>query len=480
MQRVLRVQTGDLALTLELARAHEAEGNHYAAEKTLWSAVMQHDEAPEAAQAWGDFLKRRGQLREALIWHRRAAGSGEFELPPLSVGRRHAVFIVQQAGAWASLASVHAAYAADPDWKATVVGVPFRHGNFTTEAERNGVLDFLAEEGIPHTHWRDFLLTPGAADVAFLPLADDATLPVGWRLDDLMRAIPRLVHVPAGLAIGDGAERIAAQFNRPLHQRAWLIVAHSERNKAGFARHCATGDAHVAVTGHPKLDALRGLASLDDAELARFARGRRTIVWAPQGDVRPEGAESGAGASTFLRWQEFIVAELARRPELALIVRPHPLLFASLRQQRLWTDAQQADFDARVARAGNILVDRRPSGLPALARSAALMADASSLLLEYGATGRPLLHLRNPRGPGLNEDGEFVREHGYTAEAEAQIGEFIAMVARGEDARARTRRAAFPNFVRQPAGSIGEAVKAAVGERLEAELEPAACELAAG
>lgn len=480
LQRVLRVQTDDLPLTLELARAHEGEGNLYAAEKTLWSAVMQHDEAPEAAQAWGDFLKRRGQLREALIWHRRAAGSGEFELPPFSVGRKHAVFIVQQGHAWSGMASVYAAYAADPEWRATVVGVPYRHRSFTTEAERNGVLDFLGREGIPHVHWRDFMLAPGAADVAFLSFPNDESLPVGWRMNELMRAIPRLVYLPQALAISGGAENTARQFDFPVQQRAWMILAHSERNKAMFAQHCATGDAHVVVTGHPKLDALRGLASLDDPELARFAAGRKVICWNPHHDARPDGSAFGAGLSTFLRWHEFLIAEFARRPELALIVRPHPLLFSALVQRRIWTEAQVADFEARAARAGNILVDHRASCLPALARSVALLSDASSLLLEYGATGRPMLHLRNPRGPALNDDGAFVRDHGYAAETEGEIRTFIDMVARGDDPRARDRRAAFPRYVHQPAGSIGEVVKSAVGERLEAELAPAHCELAAG
>lgn len=469
LQRVHRLRPTELQPALELARAHEEENNHFAAEKTLWNAIMQHDQAPEAAQAWGDFLKRRGQLREALIWHRRAAGSNEFDLPPVSVGRKHALFVVQQALAWPCLASVYAAYAADPEWKVTVVAVPFRHPSFTTEAERNSVLEFLKREGIPHVRWEELKLTPGAADVAFLNLPYDETLPAGWRVADLMRAVPRLVYLPYALVIVGGTENTACQFNLPLQQRAWMVVAHSERNKSMFTRHCATGDAHVVVTGHPKLDALRGLASIDDAELARFVGDRKMICWNPHFDARPDGSDFGTGLSTFLRWQEFLIAEFERRPDVAFVIRPHPLFFGSLEKKRIWTAEQMAAFNARVARAGNILIDRRPSYLPVFARSAALISDASSLLIEYGATGRPLLYLQNPRGPGLNEDGEFVRDHCYTAEREAQIQEFIDMVVRGEDSLARGRRAAFPRFVHQPPGSVAEAVKAAVAERLEEE-----------
>lgn len=469
LQRALRLAPDDLGLSLDLARAHEAEGNNFAAEKTLWSAIMRHDDAPEAAQAWGDFLKRRGQLREALIWHRRAAGSAEFDLPPLSVGRKHALFVVQQGLAWPCLASLYAAYAADPEWKVTVVGVPFRHHTFTTDVERESVFEFFRREGIAHERWDRFTLAPGAADVAFVNLPYDETLPAGWRAADLMRAVPRIVYLPYALVIVGGTENNACQFNLPLQQRAWLVVAHSERNKAMFTKHCATGDAHVIVTGHPKLDALRGLASIDDGELARFAAGRKTIVWNPHFDARPDGSEFGAGLSTFLRWQEFMIAEFARRPDLALVIRPHPLFFAALEKRGLWTSVQRADFEARVAAAGNIVIDRRPSYLPAFARSAALISDASSLLIEYGATGRPLLYLQNPRGPGLNEDGAFVRDHCYTAQRETQIAEFVDMVARSEDPLARGRRAAFPTYVHQPAGSVAEAVKAAVAARLEEE-----------
>ena len=102
-----------------------------------------------------------------------------------------------------------------------------------------------------------------------------------------------------------------------------------------------------------------------------------------------------------------------------------------------------------------------------------MLSDASSFVLEYAATGKPLLYLHNPAGPALNEDGEFVGAHLYTAHHEPDITGFLDMVAAGEDPLGESRRAAFPEFMHQPAEGVGVAVKRAIIARLTAEHEAA-------
>ena len=98
-----------------------------------------------------------------------------------------------------------------------------------------------------------------------------------------------------------------------------------------------------------------------------------------------------------------------------------------------------------------------------------MISDASSFLLEYSATGKPLLYLHNANGPGLNEDGAFVREFCYTAEAPTDIERFLDMIAQGKDPKRDARRAAYPNFMLIPDEGVGERIKRTVEERITAE-----------
>lgn len=434
----------------------------------ILEAILAREPANAEALRWlGHVRKRQGRLTEALRLHRQSVGA--IDAAPLRPKPR-VVFVVQHGPMWTSLASVYAAFAADHAWETIIVGVPylgtFCEGNHDKSL---AVFDFLQQEKLPFVRWNEFKLEPGCADILFLPKPHDHTRPVEWRSANLLRFVPRLAYVPYGLEIGGGEANADIQWNLPLQQLAWMVFARSERQKAHYANHCLAGDAHVVVTGHPKMDAIRNLAAARDAELERELAGRKMVLWNPQYDVRPDGTEFGAGYSTFLRWWRFLPAEFARRPGLALVIRPHPIFFAIFRQRNILTEEQIEQFFAECAAAGNIFIDRRASYLPAFAASQAMISDASSFLLEYSATGRPLLYLRNPRGPGLNADGEFFTKYGHGAETDEEMRAFLDLVETGSDPRAAAARAAYPHFMHLPADGVGTAIKRAIEKRLADE-----------
>jgi hypothetical protein len=222
------------------------------------------------------------------------------------------------------------------------------------------------------------------------------------------------------------------------------------------------------------MDAIRDLGAKRDHELEAWRSGRKLIVWNAQYDVRPDGTPFGSGYSTFMRWWKFLPEEFARRPRLALVLRPHPIFFAILRQRRVLSEQEIEGFFARCEAADNIHVDRRTSYLPAFASSSAMLSDASSFLLEYAGTGRPLLYLRNPQGPGLNADGEFVTKHCDTAETEDEIRHFLDSIETGNDPRAEARRTAYAEFMHVPPEGVGVAIKRAIEGRLVSEKSAAA------
>jgi CDP-glycerol glycerophosphotransferase (TagB/SpsB family) len=190
------------------------------------------------------------------------------------------------------------------------------------------------------------------------------------------------------------------------------------------------------------------------------------------------GSRYGEGFSTFTRWWERVLTEFEKRKELVLVLRPHPLFFGTLLARRIWSQAQIDAFLARCELAGNVLIDRQASYLPLFARADAMLSDASSFVLEFAATGKPLLYLHNPDGPSLNEDGNFVRDHLYWGEADGDLESFLNQVAQGTDPMGPARWAAYPEFMHLPPEGAGAAVKAAILRRLEAELPSSIANLA--
>ena len=474
---VLRTQPENLAALLGMGRVHELEHRPEAAEAALRDAVRLHPTNAGAVLAMGDFLKRSGQVFEALGWHCRAWGyPGTIPLPRTGAKRR-VLFVVQHASMWTSMASIFAAFRADPHWSATLVAMPYNHPYFPDTADRMSIFGFLEKEGLPFVRWDQFSLKPNCADVLFLQNPYDVTRPPGWRTEELLRVVPRIAYAPYGIELGGTLENANNQFNQSLHNLSWAVFARSEAHRALFEKHGRVGNAHVIATGHPKFDLLCNLSTHEvDAELAAFTRGRPTVLWNPQFDIRPDGS----GFSTFLTWWKFLPEEFARRQELAFIIRPHPLFFTTLEARGLLTRAQIDGFLGRCEAAGNILIDRRPTYLAVFAASDAMISDGSSFLIEYGATGKPICYLHNPRGPlahlHYELDLDFVREKCVWAECEPDILSFLDSVksANGPDLAARTTAAQRQLSV-NPSGA-GLAIKHAVDARLDHEVnavEPA-------
>jgi tetratricopeptide (TPR) repeat protein len=469
VERRLKAQPNDLSALIELSKLRLDQKDVAAAKQLLRQALHQDSKSSEAAGLLGDILKRECRLDEALIMHRRSVGCIEDNLPSVPRIGRKVLFIAQTPSSWQSLASVYDAFAADPNWEVTVVGVPFLHCHFSTVEEQNAIFGFLRARNIPHVRWNEFELTSGCADVAFFYIPYEETLPRGWKIADFLRVVPRLVYVPYAFVTGAGDENARGQFNLFLQQRAWLIFAPGGQNKALFARYCATGDAHVIVTGLPKIDPLIEPDKLRDAEFERFAAGRKIVFWNPHFDIRPDGTPFGRGYSTFLRWQDFLLQEFARRPRTAFVIRPHPLFLSSIVKRGIWNEDDVSRFLKRVNEAGNVLIDSRPDYLAVFASSAAMISDASSLLMEFASMGKPLLYLRNPTGPGLNETEAFVRDYCATAEAEEEIVHFLDEIASESDPRTEARREACSVFIHTPPQGAGRAIKGAVEERLLTE-----------
>ncbi|MHB8872546.1 MAG: methyltransferase domain-containing protein [Myxococcaceae bacterium] len=369
-------------------------------------------------------------------------------------------FLFQLPEVWPSIASVWEACAADRRVRARLVLLPFLHDSHSSPLHGQ---HFLEAKGLAYIDGSAYDLDGDRPDVVFLQNPYDSTRPPNFATGELVRRGVRIAYVPYGLEIGGGEENLRYQYDLEVQRSAWRIFARSQRHRQMFARHCRAGDGHVVVTGHPKIDRI---ATSDKAaagaELLEAISGRRAILWTPHFSV------GGTGWSTWERFGDGILREFEGRPDLALIVRPHPLFFNRMRNLNLLNEASEKALRLRLARSGNIILDERSDYFPAFAASDALMADAGSFLMEYLPTGKPILYLENPQGPGLSEEGEITGSY-YRGRRPEQLREFIDMVSCAKDPRREERLSRLDEFFHRFDGGIGRSIKDHVVEAFLAE-----------
>lgn len=378
-------------------------------------------------------------------------GDGRFGGPRDGVVR--VVFLVVSATVWPSLESVWQACSRDPRFIARVILTPNRFPDRQSQ-EFHQARAMLAREDIPFSYAYEGVLDDFKPDVVFVPSPYDEMLPPFLGLDALEAAGARIAYVPYGLEIGGGGFNMQYQFNLPVQQRAWRIFARSASHRRMFARYCESGTGHVVVTGPPRLDRLARLDECDASHLEARIGGRTALLWTPHFKDGPSALWSSFG-----RFRDHILETFAARAKThALIFRPHPLLFSTLRADRYWTPAEEEAFRQRLAGIDNVILDESGSYLPAFKAADGLMGDAGSFLLEFFATGKPLLYLSPEDGVGLNDDAHLLDQLYVCGDAE-DIPRFVDQVAAGEDPMAERRRQALPEFLHRPdSGTVGEAI----------------------
>jgi hypothetical protein len=312
----------------------------------------------------------------------------------------------------------------------------------------------LEKDGVSFVEADDYNPQEARPHVIFIPNPYEETRPKHLRTIFLRDLGIRPAYIPYGLETGGGEWNINAQFNATIQNEAWRVFARSERHKSMFGKYCGSGNSHVVVTGHPKFDSRHGPGKqARQNELFEKAAGRRVVLWTPHFTAggNPEW-------STFDQYGSFIMSEIGCRPELFLIVRPHPLFFSNLSQKGAWTSANEDAFRQTITNSANMTLDESPDYYASFSASDALMADVGSFLLEYLPTGKPLLYLHVLNGIGLNDDGSDLVKHLYRADSHKDIATFLDMITHNEDPRKSIREKIIPDFLAGLDCNIGESI----------------------
>lgn len=318
---------------------------------------------------------------------------------------------------WGNVRSVWQALRNDASIDVSVILLPFLHADYNWS--RQASERYLDEQGVPYVQWDELDLDSLGFDVALFTSPYDLTRPLPYQFCELRDRVRFTAYIPYGLEVGGGEVNLGFQFGQPVAMHASAVYVRSAGARAMFTRHCATGDGHVVVSGHPRMD---GLADLErfaiDPALTELIGTRRAVLW------NAHFSFDADQWSTFDLLALDILAAFAARSQLALLFRPHPLLWRKLINLGVFDESGIAQLKRELSERG-VIIDERPDHRHAFAASSAMMSDTGSFLMEYLVTGKPVLYLVNPHGLGLNEEGKAVARYYDRAENAAGVEAFL-------------------------------------------------------
>ena len=139
-----------------------------------------------------------------------------------------------------------------------------------------------------------------------------------------------------------------------------------------------------------------GHPSLDFFAVAVATKGRESgIIYAPHYSfpaLNPNMPRSYIYPFSTFDWNgEAILSYAQTHPEFGWIFKPHPLLRRYLVESGFWTKEKTDAYYAAWERLGRVCYDGDYQNL--FLESRILVTDCCSFLTEYGATGKPIIHL---------------------------------------------------------------------------------------
>jgi hypothetical protein len=321
------------------------------------------------------------------------------------------VFLTFYFEAWDALDEVWRIMAADPRFDATVISIPRKLTGDQNFGDEEKVSSFLTDNGVPHLRLSDDLdpaegqamLRRLQPDYVFVNYPWRRNYPAAYRPEALAE-FTRVSYVPyysLALVNEPGETGVAGHvFEQRTHQVASLIFTPDAAELAAYA-HTERGNAHVHLTGSPKIDHLLRLANegVTDWPIPAPTPGPSTltgagrrfrVVWAPHHSYDSGWLNFGLFAQMHLQMLKLV----ARHPDIDFVLRPHPFLFGTLVERGLLTQEQLDAWLEDWTDLPNTAIHTDGEYAALFKATDLLLTDGISFLGEYPiVTGRPTVFL---------------------------------------------------------------------------------------
>lgn len=362
------------------------------------------------------------------------------------------VFLVTRTNIWPSVQSVYEAAKRNAMVDTYVVALPpLINSDFDMATDK--VYDFCKEfdENTIRAYDREgrllFDVESIKPDFIFLSIPYDDEYPEHYKAHELVRSAS-LCYVPYGyILVKSNIQKVTTDPHIVWHVK--YIFADGKITFDAFKRKMKFSEKitgkRLYNDGFPRFDLYSRKNAEEDISV-------NTLMWLPRWTTDINGEEEKE-ASSFLKFKDAIV-EYAEREATNLIIRPHPLTFGNYIRLGVMTEAEVAEYKARITLSKQIILDESPSYYEGLLKADVLIADYSSIVAEYFITGKPIIYL------GSNE--HYTPEHMemynsfYHAESWDDVEKVLTALKNGVDPKKEQRQSAITHFLADKPKDVGE------------------------
>lgn len=365
------------------------------------------------------------------------------------------VFMPYKASMWDSFDSIYAEAINDPECEVHVVPIPFYEKNAEGQ-----IIKFCYEgndlpDNISTTPYEIYNFEERKPDIIYIhnPFDGHNTLTMvnpRFFSENLSNYTNMLVYVPYYVA---GSSQ-NPQVNLPLAcNHVNKIVVQSSTLREAYIN-SGIEDTKILDLGSPKIDASLKLFIPKNSylNLWKETQSQRKVF------LFNTGIADLLSTNTWYGQIEETINYFLENPQFSLIWRPHPLTGVTLNTMRPNIKTSYEEIEKKIDSSPNIFVDNSSDAYPAIHVSDAIISDYSSILLQYIATGKPVLGLLNSEV--LGKDRFYFADYlgcYFTGEGET-ISQYVQMVDSNQDFKKEERIERFLRSITNSDGTSGQKI----------------------
>lgn len=283
-------------------------------------------------------------------------------------------------------------------------------------------------------------LTP---DIIFRQEPYDEVYPEEYSAKNLLK-ISKLCYIP--YAYNSSPDRhLAIEYNDTFFNYCYAIFADNNtvfkycQEKA--LRSIFYSNMNFYNYGFPRFDLLNNIN-----ESCEY----KTFLWIPRWSLDSVGNDK----TSFFEYVQKLLKCFESMPHISLIIRPHPGMFKNFIKRGAMTLEDVNEFKNNIEAMPNVCLDEEADYIPSFQMADVLIADYSSLDVEFAVTGKPIIYCGDISQ--FNEDTKSLADNFYIVSAWDELSKIIEMLIEKRDPKMHSRINAANEFKHSIDGKIGE------------------------
>ena len=360
-------------------------------------------------------------------------------------------FIVQFPEMWNSTKSIYECMVKDDQFETYIITVPKRGKSnilYSEFLKENEAYKYFFDRKIKtysvNKNNCNAIIKKIAPNYIFLQRPYDAYMPKKMSQYRLAKK-SILCYVPYGYEFVNGIH-LDIEYNKSALDNIYFIFCDNSETYKYVAekssKYLVEGKRKIFDIGYPKFDSV--------LEKCMNKSKKNTFLWLPRWSLDDKNDKSN-----FFEYFDLLVEFFHQHQEFNLIIRPHPLMFSNFVLTGVLSQEEVCDIKTKIGKMPNVHIDNSKDYLNAFTESDFLIADFTSLLIEYYVLRKPIIYCGSIKD--FNSIGMLMKIGMYCVNNWNELMNTLEMLICGQDEKKKVYLDVAEKL--SPKANVGEHIK---------------------